>query len=276
MSLVMVGLASGQGHAEDVYNFYFQKSPKGKKLEEKSEEAKSVPVAEEENYVEEIMEVDDDVLLVPDNWRPAGQRYKKVYVRKPKTVYVEKKQESSISTKVEEPKKERNYRGWSASLGIGSMKAEYDGSYGMWPSRESVSQKTYVLGAVYHMSKYFEVNGELHLPNGDTEGDLTSSYEANNVSMNSGRELRPQGFIGLGVTPIHLKVFGSEFLAIGVDGGVGIGNSNIGEDSSSRVYLGPRLAMNFSDHFSLKYSAKFAVNTDYDFDTYSLSLVYRW
>ena len=61
--------------------------------------------------------------------------------------------------------------------------------------------------------------------------------------------LDPQASIGLGATPIHLNVFGGEFLEIGIDGGVALGNRDNMGTGTGRIYLGPRLAMNFSRNF---------------------------
>ena len=140
--MFLVAFLSGSASAQDVYNFYFQKS--GKKTEE---EKKEEPV--EEQLVEGVMEVDSDVLLVPDNWQPAQKRYKKVYVRKsPK---------NTIAEKMLEPEKPKDpHRGWAAKLGIGAISiGNYGGMFG-----GEVTQQTYVLGATYHMSKYFQVNSE--------------------------------------------------------------------------------------------------------------------
>ncbi len=257
LTFLLIGSLSLGAHAEDVYNFYFQKSPKKKAEVEPPQEENS-------EMVEEVVEVDHDVLLVPDNWQPAQKRYKKVYVKKTEKVYVSESNE--VSTEVEEPKKKRKERGWSMKLGIGSVNVDqhYNTPYG-WGN---LQQKTYVVGSSYHMSRYFEVNAELHLPNGDAEED-TYSYGGN-------YNLDPQFTIGLGATPIHLNVFGGEFLAIGVDGGVTVGNRDSYSDSTSRIYLGPRVEMNFGEKFGLIYSYKNAINSDADFNMHSLALNYRF
>lgn len=265
IAISIVAAIAGSAQAQDVYNFYFQK--KGKPAVEKPAEPPQPEKEEEEEYVEEIMEVDSDVLLVPDDWKPHQKRYKKVYVKKPKKVYVAQEKVSSVSADSDEPRgKKRDGRGWEGKLGIGSVIAanHFNTPFGGY----ELTQSTYVLGATYHMSKYFEVNSELHLPNGEAEANGNTWYGDYHAD--------PQFSIGLGVTPIHLNVFGGEFLAIGIDGGVTVGNESSLDQSSNRVYLGPRLSMNFSDSFSLVYTHRANISGDSDFSTNSLALAYRW
>lgn len=262
-AIILVVATTSLASAQDVYNFYFQK--KGKPAVEQP-----APVAQEEEkeeYVEEVLEVDDDVLLVPDDWKPHQKRYKKVYVKKPEKVYVAETQ-NAVSTELEDekPKKKKDDRGWQAKLGIGNVRVQ--NHFNTPFSAYELSQSTYVLGATYRMSKYFEVNGELHLPNGDAE--------VQDYSIMGNYNAEPQFSIGLGATPIHLNVFGGEFLAIGIDGGVSVGNKNSYDGSNSYIYLGPRLAMNFSESFSLMYTFRRNVSGENDFSTAALALAYRW
>ncbi len=263
IALGAVASLSGPAQAQDVYNFYFQK--KGKQEAEKQKPQAQQDDGEEE-YVEEVMKVDDDVLLVPDNWTPAGQRYRKVYIKKPKMIEVEGANQQVVAAEPEVKTKDTSGRGWQAKLGIGSVVV---GNHFNTPfAQYQLTQKTYVLGATYHMSRYFQVNSELHLPNGEAE--------ANGSTLIGNYHMDPQFAIGLGATPIHLNVFGGEFLAIGVDGGVATGNESGLDRSSNRVYLGPRLSMSFSDTFSLIYSYRKNISGEGEFSTNSLALAYKW
>ncbi len=264
IAIIFVVAAAGSASAQDTYNFYFQK--KGKAVEKPAEPEPEPEEKVEEEFVEEVMEVDSDVLLVPDDWKPHQKRYKKVYVRKPKKVYV-REPKTEIKAEMEEPKRKSKVgRGWQAKLGIGQVIVDnhFNTPFGGY----ELAQKTYVLGATYHMSKYFEVNGELHLPNGEAEADGSIFYGNYHTD--------PQFSIGLGATPIHLNVFGGEFLAIGVDGGVSVGNEGSLDQSSNRVYLGPRISMNFSESFSMIYAYRENISGDSDFSTSSFALAYKW
>ncbi len=263
IAMAALALLSGPAQAQDVYNFYFQKKGTGK-----TEKQVPQPPQEdsEDEYVEEVMEVGDDVLLVPDNWKPAGKRYRKVLVKKPKRIEEVESTNQVATIQPEVKSKDKSGRGWQAKLGIGSVVV---GNHFNTPfAQYQLTQKTYVLGATYHMSKYFQVNSELHLPNGDAE--------ANGSTIFGNYHMDPQFAIGLGATPIHLNVFGGEFLAIGVDGGVAVGNESGLDRSSNRVYLGPRLAMSFSDNFSLIYAYRKNISGEGEFSTNSLALAYKW
>ncbi len=248
--------------AEDVYNFYFQKSG-DKKQDELPNNEQAVLIEEPR---EEIVEVPNDVLLVPDNWQPAQSKKKKVYVRRRD---LEKSGRNEVRTSSGDEDSDSNRSGWSVNLGVGGFSAESYTYLG------EVTQKTYVIGARYHMSKYFDVNGEFHIANGD--------YEANGYSIGINDSFGPQALIGLGVTPIHLDIFGGEFLEIGVDGGVMFGDrgdlstySRQVSASGNSLYLGPRAAVKFGDHLSMVYAYKKDLDSDTDFSVHSLSLAYRW
>jgi hypothetical protein len=223
-----------QAQAEDVYNFYFQK--KSKPAIEKIEEVKKEAVIPEPPF---------------DEPEPLKQ--------------------NTVQTKVDEVKPVEKDKEWAIRFGIGSMNfgnilqnAVFDG-----PSWASVGQRTYAIGGAYVISRYFEINGELQLPRGESEINYSSMW------LNSTPDLDAQLAIGLGVTPLHLKFFGGDFLAIGLDAGVAIGNRNLNGDST-RTYLGPRLTVNFSEKWSLSYAYRAGIESGDDFNMSSLAVGYTW
>ena len=114
-------------------------------------------------------------------------------------------------------------------------------------------------------SKYFDVHMELQVPDGDAEGGFY------------GREkLDPQMAIGLGVTPIHLKLFGRESLALGLEGGVGFGNSPYYGGESRQTYLGPRITLLLTEKLGLVYTYKSNMGGESAFRMRSLAVSYRW
>lgn len=244
---------SRTAHAEDVYNFYFQKNKK-KEIEVVAEAPKA-----EEPVQEEYIEVPHDVLLVPDNWQPANLETKKYYIKKPA-----QQESNTLSTEPEKEKEGRSRQGWSMSVGVGTIKIASQVRY--YYGLQEVSQDVYAVGARYHMSKYFDVNAEVLAPNGDYQHGSWGSL---------GGSLDPQVNIGLGVTPIHLDVFGGEFFEIGFDGGVSMGNRDYLNDSNT-VYLGPRVSLNIGDHFKVTYAVKLDMDSSTEYTMNTLSVGYAW
>lgn len=277
--LIALSLLAPAAHAEDVYNFYFQKSKK-QKVEAEVVEA---PEEVEEVLVEEVTVVPEDVLLIPDNWRPAQARKKRYYIKKtapepepepePEPLAQTEPKSNTNTAVVDEPKEEgRGRRGWSMAIGVGTMKFGTANFF-----EQTIVQDVYAVGARYHMSRYFDVNAEVLLPSGNYEysgyDSISSYYSGNN---NGGISLDPQFNIGLGVTPIHLNIFGTELLEIGADGGVSVGNKYFLNGENSTVYVGPRVGINFGNHFSINYVAKLDTQNDIKYTINTISAGYRW
>lgn len=250
--LFFLTLAAFHARGDDTYNFYFKKDP-----------AKKVETQDGQK-----------VIVVPDDSQ------KKYYIKRKKQAPV-----APVGSTVheEKPKKEnKDQKKWMMSLGVGSILGR-DSLFGKY------KQATYAVGGRYLINRYFDINGELQLPNGDPEGGYyTPTYSS--VDMETGLSSygggyqtmdrrKAEGSIGIGVTPIHLALFGSELIEIGVDGGVMFGQrpeTATGVlSSTSSVYFGPRVGVNFNDKFSLNYSYKRDTTHD-DFSHSSLTLGYRW
>jgi hypothetical protein len=248
--------------AQDVYNFYFQK-----KKPTESQDSFPQTTPSDGEYGTELVEIDDGDLPATSKKRSGEKYYKRVYVQKAEKTGEAKERVGKVRADLDnENDVDESERAWQVKLGIGSLIV--DNHFNTPMSSFQLQQRTYGLGAAYHMSRYFEVNGELHLPNGEAE--------ANGSTFIGNYNADPQLTIGLGATPIHLDVFGREFLAIGIDGGVAIGNESMGMGNSTRVYLGPRLSMNLSDDFSLIYAYRSNVSGDSEFSTNSFTLAYKW
>jgi hypothetical protein len=226
-----------QAQAEDVYNFYFQK--KSKPAIEKIEEVKKEAVIPEPPF---------------DEPEPLKQ--------------------NTVQTKVDEVKPVEKDKEWAIRFGIGSM--NFGNMYRPFGSgavyQGQLAQRAYAIGGAYVISRYFEINGELQVPRGESETDISIWWHNNYDTP----DLAPQLTIGLGVTPLHLKFFGGDFLAIGVDAGVAIGNPNEISGNSIRSYLGPRLTVNFSEQWSVSYAYRAGIESGDDFNMSSLAVGYTW
>lgn len=241
-------LISAPLKAEDIYNFYFQKSSTLKK-EKLSKAAKESHDTKEEKENIELKE------------KKESQKIEEEEIGTKKSVQGHSKNAKN------DTKSASDLKTWVAQAGLG------------WINGLSFWQQSVSLGFRYNISKYLDLNSELYVPNGRPDSFKYNNYE-------NKEELKPIWFgtVGVGITPIHIAFFGSESMAIGIDGGLSFGArtvehesegffTNLIEDKLSS-YLGPRLSLLFNEQLSLVISAK--IDTKYNESNSSMTLAYNW
>lgn len=249
--LLIIGLGLPKAQADDIYNFHFEKKENPK------------------------FEVSEDVLLIPDNWEPSKGKTR-VYVRKQK---VAAQQSLGSLTATAPDIRLPKPKSWEIKGGFGYM---------FFPG---MAQNAYALSGRYFFNRYFAINSELMLPNGEAVGDGGYSYyapvadeEGNTVGYSyfeKEDKIGPQvgGSIGVGAIPIHMTFLGREFLEVGFDAGVLFGrrpsNGYNTSGGSSSIYLGTRFDFKFTPSWILSVAAKFDTNYS-GFGHSSFAVGYRW
>ena len=250
--------------AEDVYNFYFQKGSgpetviqgapgnPGQKVVKKKKKKK----AEKEVIAESDEEEEDEVVeQFDDNDMPVNR--------------------SEYAAKPERIERGEKGRRWTLRAGIGAVGSYQSNEEAIGdPSTSgagvgySSGISSFVLGGNYHISRYFDVDGEIHFK--DREEAEFSRFTS-----------EVEGSIGIGVTPFHLSLFGKETIRIGAVGGImsnteqlydGYGGSPNTRQHSAMAFIGPRIDLEIYEKLGMQLAVR--MNSREKYYNSSLALTY--
>lgn len=233
--------------AEDVYNFYFQKGSgpetviqgapgdSGQKVVKKKKKP-AVAAAETD-------EVEDDDEQYDDKDLPASR--------------------SQYVAESADPQRGEKGRKWTLRAGVGAvgytgsgLNPDYvysqDGYYNSYdPYQSNSGIGTFVVGANYHWNRYLDMDIELQFM--DDEQTKTSNFRG-----------PVEASWGLGVTPLHLNLFGRETIRLGAVAGVIGGTRFVDSDGNAMpaefhtgLFIGPRIEVAITDKLGVQLAARF-------------------
>lgn len=195
------------------------------------------------------------------------------------------KKENSIKAGGQFSVKDQSYKTWELSAGLGTVSgfatpSVYDPNGNGWVSSGLYIQQMYVVAGKWNLSRFFDFHGALGLASGPTEH--TSRYiqvqEGADVPDEISSNMESLLKVGFGTTPFHFDFMGYDFLELGWDVSLFMGDKNYLGGNSSVLLWGPRGAINFSRSVALILSQQFEMLKDSgaSFDSISAQLAYRW
>ena len=137
------------------------------------------------------------------------------------------------------------------------------GRQGYW---SGLSRRTYVFGARYLLSRFFDLNGEFIYDTGaNTYGSAAETY---------GPLLR----LGAGTTPIHFTFLGYPFWEWGFEFAGLFGSDKYLAGENMLLMLGHRQSINFTRSISLTFNFNYEIGqwNNSRARTYALKMAYRW
>lgn len=151
---------------------------------------------------------------------------------------------------------------WEASFGVGLLRSDSANGYYM----SNVTRKTYVFGARYFFSRFFDVNGEFIYDRGQNEYGGRS------------RTHGPLLKIGGGTTPIHFTFLGYPFWEWGFNFSGLFGSEKYLGGENMLLMIGHSQSFNFTRSLSLTFNLNYEIAqlANPRAATYGLKLAYRW
>lgn len=215
----------------DTYNFYFQKAPGPQTVVQGGQAQQPQPTT-----------VIKDGEVVQSAPSPVAQ---------PQPIQQAAAQNAApVQTVAEQANANRT---WNLYGGIGSVYHETGSAGGGY------SAKGYSIGLGYNVSKYFGLDATA------IWADKASHTQATNSSFQ--RNNAWDGSLGVVVTPVHIQLFGYDFIQLSALGGLksftksvgSSGGDSLTEVKSAVAYLGPRITVNINPNFGVILENKWAV-----------------
>lgn len=238
---LVIGMMSAPALADDVYNFYFQKSQNATEMTQVKNGVAASPTKANLSDVAEKDEAATDT-KTPS---PAAK--------------------TQIATKIEQPtEKEYVRKFWQVEVGTGQF-----------ADHEKRVSDGYSARLGYGFNKYFGLEGQL-MGGGATASDKNISGEY--FSYGTPGRSYFAGAFGMKVTPVHIEFFGFDLIDLSATAGA---MTATGRDPGSahdfRIapYLGGAVAINLAERLAVVFDGKLE-DSDNKFGQMSATLAYRF